>query len=151
MSPATQIAGKVLSNKYFWMTVGAIILIVVTKKIWNKVSDSFQADFGEYDDPALQPERKDELEELARDTHTKIYEVEFGIGSLGWGGSALGEEDLIALDELTDRELKYVAKFYKRALTRGVSLYKDIHREWLPFTDMDEIVMVRLAQIGQKI
>jgi len=135
-------AMKVLSDKRFWIGVAILIALLLAKKYWNKLAGSFQADYGDYDDGALQEARKNELEGLANELYTAMHDISFG--------SALDDDHLLQLDQLTDRELKYVARFYKRAITRGVSLYQDINNEWMPFTDLDEMIMARLAQIGQK-
>ena len=82
--------------------------------------------------------RQVELEKIAQNLYDSIY----------------GSSDDAAYDaalNLTDNELKYMSKFYRRSVTQDNWLYTDVDDEvFSPFNDRDKRLMSRLAAIGEK-
>lgn len=138
-------AKSILQSRWFWFTVMALLLALVAwkygKDIVAAVEKFFQKSYGhEGDDPQLSDGDKRALEALAQSTYDAIY----SLGGMGTGSC----DKLLALN---DRALKYLAGYYKKALTRGKSLYQDIDDEvlWTMFTDKDEQIMGRLKALKE--
>lgn len=136
---------RVVTSKWFWIALGIIIVILIVRRNWNKISGKFERDFGNYGSHNGQPiedltkDRKLTLEKWAQDLYTAIYTT---------GGNSA---PLMAIAlSLNDLELKYLAQHYKKAITRGTSLYTDVDDEIMPGTDVDEKLMARLAKLGER-
>lgn len=138
-------AKSIFASRWFWFTVLALLLALVAWKYGKDIAawakKLFQRSYGsEGTDPELTEGDKRALEALAQDTYDAIYSV---------GG--MGEGSLNKLLALNDRSLIYLAEYYKKALTRGNTLYQDIDDEvvWTAFTDADEKIMARLKAVKQ--
>jgi len=131
---------KILSNKWFWIAIITIILIVVLNRNWYKIKRLFQPStlHSEPNEGPLTEDRQQELESIASALYNSIY------------GSHDNEAYERALN-LTDTELKYMSKFYRRQITQGNWLYTDIDDEiFSPWNDRDKRLMAKLAAIGEK-
>jgi len=58
---------------------------------------------------------------------------------------------ITATNSLSDNDLRYLADYYKKYLTKGTSLFVDMNDEVYPFgTDYDAKLISRLTKIGAK-
>ncbi len=149
---AGKTAGTVLRSKWFWIAIGAFLVFLI---IW-KYRRFFQASkisqsAGEKDIiPKTKEDKpsdyayssKEEIETLANKLYNAIYDP---LGSEGTTIGLLEEANL-----LTDNELVYLSKHYRKFVTKDNWLYEDIDDEWLPLTSIDETVMTRLSTVGEK-
>lgn len=133
----------ILKNKWFWTVVVLIILLLVLRRNWSRIKNLFQRDFGDYGDYKIDKEAKTRLQELAENLYSQIYSN----FSVGIDKRSKYMTDAMAL---TDTELKWLARYYRTALTKGTCLFKDIDEEWMPVDSVDEELMARLAKIGEK-
>lgn len=133
----------ILKNKWFWIIIGSIIILLIVRRNWSKITSVFQRDFGDYGDYKIDKEAKTRLQELAENLYSQIYSN----FSVGIDKRSKYMTDAMAL---TDTELKWLARYYRTALTKGTCLFKDIDEEWMPVDSVDEELMARLAKIGEK-
>ena len=146
---------KLLTNKWFWIGIGALILFILLQRNWYKISRLFQrSDVDKEEDEKInipetvddaptgyQYSNKAEIEELARNLYSTIYQYQ---------GSWNTEKYMQEAYELTDNELKYLSKYYRQYVTKDNWLYSDIDDEFFPLTNLDEKLMARLTQVGEK-
>jgi len=131
---------KILSNKWFWIAILIIVLIIVLNRKWYKIKRLFQPStiHSEPDEEPLTEDRQQKIESIATALYNSIY----------------GSHDNEAYDRalnLTDTELKYMSRFYRRQITQGTWLYTDIDDEvFSPWNDRDKRLMTKLAAIGEK-
>jgi hypothetical protein len=135
---------SILRNKWFWVAVIIIILIIV---IYRNLG------------PLIEKVKDKRLPSYARDEEGNVIKVTdldkirldrlvIQLREAVERFSGMDGSDFKEVNALTDQELEYVAKTYKSSF--GVSLYKDIDDEWLPFTNEDENLMARLDKLGFK-
>jgi len=133
--------GVLMKNKYFWMALGVIIMLIILRRNWYKLSRMWQPsdiNFDEGETASISNERKSEIESYARMLYDSIY------------GSNDNDAYDVALN-LTDNELKYLSKYYRKYLTQSTWLWKDIDNEWFAWwNDRDVKLQARLAKIGEK-
>jgi hypothetical protein len=139
---------NILTNKIFWYGLGGLILLYILYRNWSKIKQFFGKDYGVYSSgggtytPAGIPDgRKGELETLAKELYDKIYGVTTFTDK---------ETSFIKANSLNDTELKYLAQYYKSALTRSDSLYHDVDSEWMPFSSEDENLLARLSALNEQ-
>lgn len=122
--------------------IGAVVVLVLLV-LWyfrRDIQRFTATDFGDFDGAQPNEERKRYLEALARRVHEAIY------GFTTWTFRA---ELLAEVNQLNHEELRYLARFYEDALTRGEeSLYEDVTDEMLPNTNEDEALAATLNQLG---
>ena len=131
---------KFISNKWIWIGLIVLILIIILNRNWYKVKRLFQpANIKtEPGEKPLTDERKSQLESLARNMYDSIY----GVGDMEPYDKAL---------LLTSTELKYMSKYYRRSVTQGNWLYTDIDDEYFSLgNDRDTRLMARLSEVGEK-
>jgi len=145
--------GKILTSKWFWIILGTIILYLILRRNWTRVKLWFKGnlgkDYGNYDldgdgkKDSLSDDRKYELENLAREIHADL--------EIGWWKQTPTNHIAEAADSTSDTELKYLANYYKGAVTRGKSLYEDVDEEtfFIYQDDADVRLMERLSTIGE--
>ncbi len=133
---------KLVKNKWFWIILGSIIVLLILRKNWVYIKAKFSKSYGDFSGEPILDARKTELEGMASNLYNEIYEL-----STGTTGSRSTAMDMIS--GLNDDELLYTARYYKKALTRGNSMYIDVDNELMPFTNSDETLMRRLSKIGQ--
>ncbi len=130
----------IFTNKWFWIAVAAIIIIIIVNRNWYQISRLFQPTTVNLEpgEKIIDATRQVELEKIAQNLYDSIY----------------GSSDDAAYDaalNLTDNELKYMSKFYRRSVTQDNWLYTDVDDEvFSPFNDRDKRLMSRLAAIGEK-
>lgn len=137
---------SVVRNKWFWIILAAVVVLLVIRANWNRIKGLFTRDFGNYDEGFTTPNgtsqeedmRKRELEAMAQTMHAAIH---------GLPG-AFGEAHVAQLQALNDTELKHLASYYRTAITRGTKLSVDIDDELLPFVD-DETLVARLQAMNE--
>lgn len=137
---AGAVALRLVKNKWFWIILGAIILILIIRKNWRYIRAWFSPSKGDFTGAPINPERKAWLESRAEELHKYLSQ---------WGFTSDTDSVLKEIQNVNDDELLYLAKYYKSALTRGNSLYVDIDNKWMPFYGSDEKLLARLSKIGQ--
>lgn len=129
--------------KYRWWIAGiilAIIIFIIIRRNIYKLKGKFAPrDINLEKEPS--DERKTYLEGLARRLYTDIYDTPFFTGHDG----GLYKE----ADALSDTELLYLSRFYKRYLTLGTSLKSDIDSQWYPFAGGVTELLTHLQKIGE--
>lgn len=128
---------KIVKNKWFWIGLGLLIIIFYVWRNWDKLKSKFGVITGDFQPGDITDKRKGTLESLAQDTYDSIY-------------SATGDtgDTLEKVNALNDSELDYLARYYKKALTRGNTLYEDVDDEFMPWDDVDETLMGKLNRLG---
>lgn len=138
-----------LTNKYFWIAVVVVIVLLVLRKYWNRLSTSLRPDRGDYRDVLpgeVQEYRKVYLEDLAERIHIRTE----GYNGASWLAFrydprvAVFEEAL----ELPDGELAVMAKHYRKAVNRGQRLSEVIDGEWVIGSSNEELA-TRLEKLGE--
>lgn len=130
-------------NKYKWWIIAiilAIIIFIIVRRNIYKLKGKFAPrDINLEKEPT--DERKSYLEGLARRLYKDIYDTSFLTGHDG---------DLYKeADGLSDSELLYMSRFYKRYLTLGNSLDSDIQSQWYPFAGGVTELQSHLHKIGE--
>jgi hypothetical protein len=139
-------------NKWFWIALAAIIVLILVWKNQNRIKGWFsqivKIDGGDYTEgigdtetvnatPQEVEAKKKAIEDLARETYSNI-------NGLGFGAVEVFAKILL----LNDSELKYLSNFYK-TISPNESLKDAIDNEVQPFTDQDELIITRLNQINE--
>lgn len=139
---------NILTNKTFWYGLGGLILVYILYRNWSSIKQLFGKDYGVYSGdtgtytPSGIPEqRQAELKALAQELYDKIYGVTTFTDK---------ETSFIKANALNDTELKFLAQYYKSALTRSDSLYHDVDSEFMPFTSEDETLLSRLSALNEQ-
>lgn len=141
MVPVAETAGKVVRNKWFWIGLAILIVILILRRYYPYLKSKFARSYGDFSGEKITESRKTELETMAQDLYDKIY---------GGYHSINTRSDLMhKVAAINDDELLYLSRYYKNAITRSNSLYKDISNEFMPFASGDQVLMSRLAKIGQ--
>ena len=128
--------------KWIVLLLIAILLIAYIRRNWYKFSQLFHPrdiDLEPGETLEITPEREKYIESIAQRLYSDIYNTPW----TGHNGD-IYEEAL----GLTDNELFYMTKFYKRSVSGGNSLAEDIQGELYPFTDSPTTLMARLNKIG---
>lgn len=139
-----EIVVSLLKNKWFWIILAIIIILVVLNRNWNIIKDKL---FDKRNPSYTVDEEGNKIQVTELD---KIRLDKLVVATNVAVNSALGMDysHFEPLLDLTDQELEYVAKSYKSSY--NVSLYQDIDDEWLPFTQGDEKLQARLDKLGYK-
>lgn len=142
-----------VKSKYFWIGLVAFILLLVIIKKWSNIRGWIKRSIQpedidltpeerarlEANSETLSSERKSEMEAFAQELYAEIQGASYG--------TSLYEKLL----KLSDTEVKYLSKYYRKHISGGTYLYQDVDEEWFsPFTDIDGRVMARLAKVGEK-
>lgn len=120
-----------------------IILVIIIYRNWYKIKRLFQGrdlDLEPGENLNISPERTKYLENLAILIYADIYDT-----PITGHKSSLYEE----ANALTDNELLFVSRYYKRQLSSGVWLYDDLEDEVFA-SDVDTKLMTHLAKIGER-
>jgi hypothetical protein len=134
----------ILSNKYTWIIIAIIIILYLLNKNWYRIKSLWQPrdiDLETGESLNIPQQRKLEIEAIARLLYTDIYDTPFTGHTVSVYEQAL---------TLTDNELLYLSKYYKRNLTQGSWLWTDINNEVFAFTDVNTKLQLRLSKIGEK-
>ncbi len=138
----------------------AILLFFVIRKYWSQISKLFQKsdiDFEEGEGLII-PEKpadivakygadadfksQQELKQLATDLYSDIYDTPYSGHIHSLYSSAT---------HLTDNELRFLAKYYRKSLTHGTYLFTDVDNEgFVPWTNVDTLLMAHLSKVGEK-
>lgn len=152
----TQSVLSLLKNKWFWIGLGILIILIIVINQWSNIR-SFIKRKTQKEDIDLTPEekvliaegkkpltdkREAYLKQLAQLLHSDIYDTPI----TGHNSSLY-----IEAKGLSDTELKFMAKYYRVYITKGEYLAQDIDDEiYSPFTNIDSLLMARLAKVGEK-
>ncbi len=145
MGTALEFLKKLFTNKYFWYVLGALLVFLIIRKYWGKVERLFQ--------PSDIELEEGETGKLTASTESTLKTVAAGLYSDLYDTPITGHNLPFykAVNDLSDTELKFLAKYYRKNLTQGVYLYSDIDDDWFPFTtNVDSMLMAHLAKIGEK-
>ncbi len=137
---AGEIAMKILKNKWFWIGLATLIVLLIIRANWQYLKAKFARSFGDFTGEKISDSRQAVLNGFADNLHQSIHT------SVAWGDTV---DALNNISGVNDDELRYIARYYKRALSRGTSLYTDLNNEWMPLTDIDEQILTRLSKIGE--
>lgn len=146
-TPATA-ATKLLSNKWFWITLVVLIIALVVYKNgnrwWAQLTRRDQGNYAGQDAVEHNSARAAELQQMARDANTAINSALF------FGGvTATGREEALGkLLTLNHTEVRYVANFYKGISPNGTTLKNDVDDEEMPFSSVDEQLVALLNQLN---
>jgi len=130
-------------------TVVALVLIFLLwrngRRWWVQLTRTDAGNYSGQTPVESNPDRKAELNQLARDTFTAIHSTLF----LG-GVTPTGREwQLEKLLQLNDTELRYVAQYYQDHVNQdGTSLRQDITDEWMPMSDVKPRLIAKLTQLA---
>jgi len=152
LSGAGSFAG-VLNNpnvlKWVIRIIIILLIVYVLRRNWWYIKNLFKRS-----DVRLEPgeklfisdDRKSELESLA-------LAINQDLKSTSWYHITGHDHSLWTsiTGQTSDNELKYLARYYKKYVSGGSSLYKDIDNKWMYSTDIDEKLMARLSKIGEVI
>lgn len=139
-------------NNWKWIVllIIAIFLILYIRRNWYKIKRVFQVR-----DITLEPGEPEEVpvdrEPYLKGLASQIYEDIEDTSFFGHKTAVYKE-----LNALSDTELLYVSKYYKRYISGGDTLYEDIEGENFLFVDdvseygIDTKVLTRLAKIGER-
>lgn len=137
---------NILRNRWFWYAVIAVVLFLLLRgpvvRGWAALKRAAMKDGGNYSEGFTGESvdvRKAEIEALAQEAYNQLTA---GIPS-PWAR----ERALHALADLNDTELRHAAKHYKN-LRRDRTLYQDVDAASMPFSNVDETLMGRLANIA---
>ncbi|MBN4061665.1 hypothetical protein JYU20_00525 [Bacteroidales bacterium AH-315-I05] len=152
------VVAAILKNRWFWIAVVILIALILLNKYGRLIKVWLSPIRGDFQPGGITDKRKQELEDLASVAHSAIYSstgnisIPIPIPAFGYisGGETDVEEVLNKINTLNDNELYYVANYYKKSLTKGNSLYKDIDDEWMPFVNIDEKLMARLTELSRQ-
>lgn len=136
---------KVRDNIWLYVAIAVVVLVIffVLRRNWNKLKGTFAKDYGDYSDGTpgqLSPARKAYLEQLAKNLKTAMEATFPGSDRENYMSQATA---------LPDGELKYLANYFKNALTRDESLYYWVDWEIMPGSSADDELCTRLAAIGE--
>lgn len=139
--------------KYKWWILGiilAIIIVLYLRRNWYKVRHIFQPrdiDIETGESINISEQRKAQLETLARDLYDDIYDT-----PINYLGIVSHTKELYTkADALSDNELLYLARYYKRYLANGNSLWMDIDDEYSsPFDNYMTSLQAHLSKIGER-
>lgn len=135
---------KLFKNKWFWIILISIIVLIFIRRNWSKWSFKAKGRFGpqhgDWQPGTITDARKSVLEGLARELYDAIYS--------GWGATIERGPIFNKVAYLNDNELEYTANYYKSAITKTNSLYYDVDEEYMPYSNSDEELMAKLSAIG---
>lgn len=129
--------GKLMRNKWFWIILAILIVLLIIRRKSEVWKDKLAPVSGDFQSGGISEGRKKELETLAQNVYDEI--------NGGWVTNYM--YDLLPIN---DNELTYLAKHYKKYLSRNESLYTQIDNEWMWGMDIDEKIMTRLNLLGLK-
>lgn len=149
VGPALVIAGNtamtILRSRWFWIGLVILLLFLIGRKYWHIISRWFQPSditLEPGESKIIVPSKEAALKGLAAQLHSDIYDTPI----LGHTTSLYVEAN-----NLTDNELKFLAKYYRKQLTQGTYLYTDVDNEAFNiFTNVDSMLMAHLAKVGEK-
>ena len=146
-SRALDAGESIIRSRLFWYCVFTILLIILLKRFWFKIVELtspkyVESEIGIDGQPVLVDNaRRKHLRELAERLYNLVR------SNTGWDTHQPLEECLY----LTDKELQYLAQYYKGTLCKNLStLADDLDGEiglWV--TDLDNKVITRLRKIGE--
>lgn len=133
-----------IGRNWKWMLVVIVLTIIyfTARKNWYRIKFWFQPrdiDVEEGEVTNLSAEKEKELKDLARLIYTDIYDTPYTGHDYDLYARALA---------LSDTELLYMARFYRKSLTRGITMYDDLNNE-LFITNIDTQLKSRLSKIGE--
>lgn len=132
-----------ITKRWFWMLIVGVIVSFIIWRNWVRIKALLRQKRGDFQSTPISDERKAELKTVAKNAHKAIHET--------WSSHSAGErEDILnVLNHINDNELLFTAKFYKKELNNGVSLYQDVRDEVMWFSNIDNRLMAALERIGE--
>ena len=142
VGPALAIAGNtaltILKSKWFWIALAVLLLLLILNKYKGEIRRYFQSsdiDIEPGETKKISNARKIELKAMAADLYSDIYDT-----PLSGHTHALYKD----ADDLSDTELQFLAKYYRKSLASGTYLFTDIKNEAFSIflkTDLDYLVI----------
>lgn len=141
---------KTLLLKYrkplLWALLALVVFFIVRRNWWRvKALIAPRLINTENGKTTVTPSREPYLQALANKIHSDIYNTPLSGHSEGIYKEA---------DVLSDVELLYLSRYYKRSLTLGTSIYEDLSNEWFSIFgstyDAVNSLTNHLAKIGER-
>lgn len=143
MKNAISIAG----NWRTWAVIGTLLIAFLIYRNGRRwLAQITRRDEGNYEGQSsvnANAARKAELEKMAQDTYTVLNST-LMLGGVTATGREWQLEQLLALN---DTELRWVARRYAE-LDDGISLKDAVDAEYMPFSNVDERLIVKLTQLA---
>ena len=139
---------NIVKSPWFWAAVILLIVVLFIRANADRWSAAikrvFAKDNGDYTEGyalagGTEDQRKATLKALAQEAYAQL--------SAGVVNPMAREAAIAALFPLNDTELRFVATEYKYQ-SRDKSLFTAVDDAWMPFSDVDERLMARLANIA---
>lgn len=131
-----------------WKIIIVIVIIIILWLLWRKfgykltqLSQARIINPLPYESGELTPQKEDDLKVLAEGLYNDIEDT-------SWTGH--NYDPYIESLRLTDKELTFLAAYYKKYLGNGESLYKAIDSQLYPTGNQPAKLMARLAAIGRR-
>jgi len=141
---------NLLKNKWFWIVLCAIIVLLIVKRNLHLVKKATQKRDVDYGDGNLsisnssnKEERKRYLKDLAQKGYVDIYDTPI------FESRAYDLWETIS--DLPDEDLLFLSKHYRQSITRGNSLYKDLNNEYFFYGSVKTKILGRLSKIGENL
>ncbi len=155
-APAAVIALNILKSKWFWIGLGILIILIIVVNQWSNIRGWIKRKT-QKQDIDLTPDEKilvaegkkpltdakeAYLKSLAQLLHSDIYDTPI---------TGHNSDLYIETNGLSDTELRFMSEYYRKYITKGEYLATDIDNEiYSPFTNIDSLIMARLAKVGEK-
>lgn len=136
------------SLSFQWKIILVVVIIFLLWLAWRKFGYKFQQLTQARDiqllpgeTPNLTPEEQGNAKDIAQKIYNDIEDTPVT------GHDYEGYESAL---KLTDKELNFLADYYKKYLSGGRSLYSDIDSQYYITSGEPAKLMVRLAAIGKR-
>lgn len=137
-----------LKNKWFWVVLAVIIVVLIikrnlhlVKKVSQKRDIDYISDVISISNSTDKEARKSFLKDLAQKGYVDIYDTPV------FTTRAYDLWETIA--DLPDEDLLFLSKHYRQSITRGNSLYKDLNDEYFFLGNVKTRLLGRLSKIGE--
>lgn len=136
MKPVLTLITALLRNKWFWIALAVVVLILIARKYIPEVKRLLKPDRTDYsDEPQLTDADKQRLDRLAADLFAEF-------DGITWSTEVF---DLVSA--LNDRELKYLANVFPH-YSNGETLRGAIQDEAI-IGDADNLLIARLNNMAE--
>lgn len=150
MTGVLETGKAIVTNKYFWWVIVALVLIIVIYKYKARIKGWLQQDNGDYSrgigdtetteaNSAEIAARKAEIEKLATDMFSSFNGADTVTGKIMLINKALA---------YNDAELKYLSNYYK-IVSPNESLYEAVSADWFWWNNEDDLLLAKLNKLNE--